>query len=351
MKRVGYLYQDVYDLENIEIAHKNARKGKRHYREVKKVDAEPEKYISKIHTMLKEKTFDNSQYSTMTRKTHSGKVRQIHKLPYFPDRIIQHAIMQVVEPIWYKTLIRDTYSAIKGRGIHDGVQRIKKALRNKKETLYCLKMDIRKYYPSINNEVLKNTIRKKIKDPDLLWLLDEIIDSAQGLPIGNYLSQYLGNLYLNSYDHWMKEKQRCKYYFRYCDDIVILHSSKQHLHNFRKLTQEYIKKLKLNLKDNWQIFPIDARGLDFLGYRFFHGYTLLRKSIAKRFKNTIKHIRENWRSMKPITVISSVMSYLGWFKYANCRNLINKYIDDTIYWIVKNKSREMQITNPLRGAI
>lgn len=348
MKRFGNLFNKIYDLENIRAAHRNARKGKTHYREVKMVDADPEKYFQMIHEMLKNLTFRNSPYKVFSKKTDNGKIREIYKLPYFPDRIIHHCIMQVMEPIWFPTLIRDTYSSIKGRGIHDGVKRIKKALRNEAKTRYCFKMDIKKFYPSINHKILKHIIRKKIKDSNVLWLLDLIIDSTKGLPIGNYLSQYFGNLYLSELDHWIKEQKQIRYYYRYCDDIVILGESKSALHELQKQIGAYLKKeLKINLKDNWQVFPVDSRGIDFLGYRFFHGYTLLRKSIAIKFKSKVMFIERNWQGMKYNQIVNSVMSYWGWMKYANCRNLINIYINDDLFWIIKQVCKDRR--NPLQG--
>lgn len=351
MKRYGFLYKDIYDIDNIRLAHHNARKGKQHYHEVKMVDSDPDRYFNKIKSMLKNKTFENSAYEVMKKRTDSGKVRLIHKLPYFPDRIIHHCIVQVVEEIWTKTLIKDTYACIPGRGIHKGVKRIKKSLLNKKATKYCLKMDVKKYYQSIDHKVLKSIIRRKIKDPDLLWLLDTIIDSTdEGIPIGNYLSQHFGNLYLSGYDHFMKEDQKCKNYFRYCDDIVILDNSKKRLHDLKRMTQKYLNDLKLRIKGNYQIFPVSSRGIDFLGYRFFHGYTLLRKTIAKKFKKRVKKIRKNWVRMSCSQVINSIMSYIGWFKHANCHNLYKTYIDDEMFWIMKQKSEECGIKNPLQGA-
>jgi len=350
MKRYGNLFNKIYDLENIRKAHYNARKGKTHYREVKMVDVDPEKYFQMIYDMLKNKTFENSPYKVFSKKTDNGKIREIYKLPYFPDRIIHHCIMQVVEPIWFPTLIRDTYSSIKSRGIHDGVRRIKKALRDKVKTRYCFKMDIKKFYPSVDHKVLKRVIRKKIKDRDLLWLLSEIIDSTKGLPIGNYLSQYFGNLYLSELDHWIKEQKRVRYYYRYCDDIVIMDESKTALHELQKQIETYLKQeLKINLKDNWQVFPVDSRGIDFLGYRFFHGYTLLRKSIATKFKSRMISIERNWSKMKYSQIVNSVMSYWGWMKYANCRNLLNAYINDNLFWIVKQVCKYRR--NPLQGIV
>src|SRR6056297_2745940 len=113
MKRIGYIYKDITDLENIRVAHKNACKGKRHYLDVKMVEKNPEKYFTEIKKMLENKTFKNSEYKTMRKATHTGKVRKIYKLPYYPDRIIQHAVMQALEPIWERTLIRNTYASIK----------------------------------------------------------------------------------------------------------------------------------------------------------------------------------------------------------------------------------------------
>jgi RNA-directed DNA polymerase len=347
MKRHGYLFEKVCNLDNIKLAHLNARKGKIHYSEVKMIDQNPLKYAKLIRKMLIEKSYKNSEYSIMTKKTDNGKIREIYKLPYFPDRIIHHAIIQVVEPIWFKSLIRDTFSSIKSRGIHDGVKRIKKALRDKENTAYCLKMDIRKYYPSVDNNILKKIIRQKIKDKNLLWLIDEIIDSTKGIPIGNYLSQYFGNLYLSELDHFCKKE--IKYYLRYADDIVIMHKDKQVLHNIRKRIEKYLNEERhLDLKQNWQVFPVEKRGIDFLGYKFFHNYVLLRKSIKQKFKKRISDIKANYDKMTDKEIVNSVMSYYGWFKYCNCKNLQNKYFDENIQFIMKHTCIENNLKNPFR---
>ena len=333
-------------MENIKVAHVNARKGKSHYREVKQVDANPERYFKRIHYMLKNKAFHNSRYKVFNHFD-GGKIRTIYKLPYFPDRIIHHCIMQVVEPIWISTLIPNTFACIKQRGIHKGVKKIKEALRDEIGTKYCLKCDVKKFYPSVEHDTLKAIIRKKIKDPDLLWLLDIIIDSAPGIPIGNYLSQHFGNLYLSEIDHKMKEVVRCKHYFRYCDDIVILHHSKEFLHNVKEQLIVWLFDLKLTLKENWQIFPVDDRSIDFLGYKFFHRYILLRKSTATKFKKKMNWIKAHYKKMEPISIISTVMSYYGWLIHANCLNLIRCGIDYDIRNIVRKTCLQNKIHNPL----
>lgn len=351
MKRYGNLYSQVYNMENIREAHKNARKGKVHYREVKMVDANQEAYFEQIHNMLRDKTFHNSNYKVF-QLFDGRKTREIYKLPYFPDRIIHHCIMQVIEPIWIKTLIPNTFACIKGRGIHKGMEKLKESLKDKQNTRYCLKGDVSKFYPSIDHDILKGIIRYKIKDPDLLWLLDEIIDSAPGIPIGNYLSQHFGNLYLSTLDHKIKEEFNCKYYFRYCDDFVVLHSDKSFLHELLEKVKGILDILKLKLKANWQIFPVAIRGIDFLGYRFFPDYTLLRKSTATIFKRKMRWLKHNhnWERLEPIQTLSIVMSYYGWLKHANCLNLTRHYIDTDIRNIVSIVCKRQGLHNPLLEA-
>lgn len=331
MVRHGNLFHNVVNLDNLALAHKNASRGKRHYREVKMINHDPAFYLQKLQNMLVEKQFRTAPYQEL-RKNEYAKLRIIHKLPYYPDRLVHHAIVQVVGNIWRKTLIRDTYACVVGRGIHDGASRIRSALKDRERTHYCLKMDVSKFYHSLNHGILKDIVAMKIKDLDLLELLYEIIDSfSPGVPIGNYLSQFFGNLYLSGYDHWMKEHHRCRYYFRYCDDVVMLAADKSTLHSWRAETDKYWHdQLSLVMKPNWQIFPVDARGIDFLGYRFFHDYTLLRKSISKKLKRKMSYIRRNNAKMAPVSVISSVMSYNGWLLNADCANLRKSVFDSEI---------------------
>lgn len=326
MKKIGNLYEQVISESNIELAFNNAKKGKSHYKEIKIIEKDKEKYLNELRNLLIQENFKNSEYEIFEKQC-GAKKRMIYKLPFYPDRIIHHCIVQILQPIWMNIFIRDTYSTIPGRGIHDGVKRIKKALQNKEETKYCLKFDISKFYPSINNNILKESIAKKIKDKKLLKLLNIIIDSTQGIPIGNYISQWFGNLYLAYFDHYCKEILKCKYYFRYCDDIVILSKSKDKLKTkFRKIESYLSEKLQLIIKPNWQIFPVDSRSIDFLGYRFFHTHILIRKQIVKNFKRKIKNNK---------ATIQTESAYWGWFKHANTHNLTTKYF--------KNESRKNTI--------
>ncbi len=315
MKRTGNLYQKIISIENLQAADAKARKRKMHQESVQQHDCNREQNILALHQMLRDKTYSTSAYTTFIIR--EPKEREIFRLPYYPDRITHHAIMNVLEPYFIATFTADTYSCIKKRGIHAAANAVKRALLNEQKTTYCLKLDIRKFYPSINHDILKAMLRRKFKDNDLLWLLGEIIDSADGLPIGNYLSQYLANFYLTYFDHWIKESIGVKNYFRYADDIVILHNSKQFSHNLLACIKSYLKNnLALDVKDNYQVFPIAARGIDFVGYVFYHEKTLLRKSIKQRFASMLR-----FRKNAPSTA-----SYNGWAKHCNSKNLLKKLL-------------------------
>lgn len=310
-------------MDNLILADKKASKGKAKSYGVRLHNKNCQADLIELHGQLKNKTYQTSEYNVFT-MTQRGKEREIYQLPYFPDRICHHAIMNVLEPIWMKVFTNDTYSCIKKRGVHLAARRIQKVLSDDKtETQYCLKLDVRKYYPSINHGILKKIIRHKIKDKDLLWLLDEIIDSAPGVPIGNYLSQFFANLYLAYFDHWIKEKQCVKYYYRYCDDMVILSDDKEYLHKIRSLIGAYLlKNLDLQLKSNYQVFPVSARGIDFLGYVFYKNHTMLRKSIKKAFARKIRDIKGR---CEEITMIN-IAGYWGWAKHCNSSHLLKKLV-------------------------
>lgn len=332
MKRTGHLYQMVYDMENLELAHKNAKKGKGWYKEVKMVDANLSYYLGRLQELLINQTYQTSKYETFI-KNDTGKERQIYKLPYFPDRICQWAIMQVIEPYLLRHFTKDTYSALPERGIHLCLERLTKAVQTDVDgTEYCLKIDVRKFYPSISHDVLKMKYRRLFKDKRLLWLIDEIIDStpgATGIPIGNYLSQYSGNFYLSDFDHWIKEEKGIKYYYRYMDDCVILGPDKKALHTLRIEIETYFNdRLQVTLKDNWQVFPTRTRGIDFVGYRVFKDFKLLRKSTGKNFKRKMRLIRKKVVAGQALNLTDycAVNSYQGWLKHCDSYRLHQKYI-------------------------
>lgn len=326
MKRVGHVFDKIVSVDNLRRADIIARKGKLRTYGVREHDKKCEEHIQSLHEMLVNGTFKTSPYFVF--KIYEPKERIIYRLPYYPDRIVHHAIMNILEPIWVGMFTTDTYSCIKKRGIHGCAKAVKRALHNDPDgTTYCLKLDIRKFYPSVDHEILKQVIRRKIKDVKLLHLLDEIIDSVDaGIPIGNYLSQYFANVYLTYFDHWLKETLHIKHYFRYADDIVILSSSKEQLRTWFAQIRDYLwNNLKLSVKDNWQVFPVDARGIDYVGYVFRHKYTRLRKNIKKNLCHRAAKIRKLDLLYIPRTKMKRwFASWWGWCKYCDSKHLLNK---------------------------
>lgn len=320
MKRYGNLFDKICSLENLRIADRKARKNKKNKQEIAEFDKNKEENLLKLQRSLLDGTYKTSKYHVF--KIYEPKEREIFKLPYYPDRIVHHAIMNVLEPIWVNQFNPHTYSCIKERGIHKAHKDIYRDLKkDPKGTKYCFKADIRKFYPSIDHNILKTIIRIKIKDKRLLSLLDDIIDSANGVPIGNYLSQYFANLYLARFDYWIVCNLKMKYYYRYADDIVILCSEKKILHIIRILIQDYLhERLHLKLKTNYQIFPVESRGIDFVGYKFYHSYILLRKGIKNKMWRKINRYKNS--EINRDTIKKSMQSYFGWMKYCDSKHLL-----------------------------
>ena len=320
MKRINNLFERIIEIENLYIAYQKAKQGKSKQYGIKLFDRDFENNIYNIQKELISGIYQTSKYGIFM--IHDPKERTVYRLP-FRDRIVHHAIMNILEPIWTSIFISNSYSCIKGRGIHGVLKHLKRDLKDSENTIYCLKFDIRKFYPSIDHEILKQIIRKKIKDDRLLGLLDEIINSAPGVPIGNYLSQYFANLYLSYFDHWIKEDKQVKYYYRYADDIVILNKDKAYLHALLSDIENYLnEKLKLRLKNNYQIFPVDVRGIDFVGYVFRHRYIRMRKSIKKNFAR--KSAKLNKKDINTKDYKQQLCSWTGWAKHCDSKNLVKK---------------------------
>ena len=319
MKRHGNLFDKIIDKDNLRLAHKNARKNKTDYSEVVEVDNDLENKINELYDMLVNQTYIVSDY-TMFVKNDKGKKRKIYKLPYFPDRIIHHAILQVLEPIWKPMLVNSTYQSIKGRGVTKCKRDVHKVVENNiDKEVWIVKVDIFKYYPSVPNKVLKIIIQKKIKCKYTLSLLFTIIDSSEGLPIGNYISQYLGNIFLMYLDYALKCDRKAIGYFRYCDDIVIMSNSKEDAkYLYLKLIDTLEKEYSMSLNSKSQYFNLEYRFLDFVGYRFYKdGSVKLRRSIKTSFVKSAKCCNDK-----------AIASYWGWVKEAKAYGLWIKYMKE-----------------------
>jgi retron-type reverse transcriptase len=315
MKRHGNLFEQIVNLDNLLLAHYNARKGKTHYSEVQQVDKDPIHYCQQIQNMLINNNYIISEYRNKT--ITEPKERLIYILPYYPDRIIQHAILQIIGPIFERTFIHTSYAARKNKGLHEASYKLREYLQDTTNTQYFLKFDIKKFYPSIDHQILKEKISNKIKCKETLNILFHIIDSTDsGIPIGNYISQYFGNIYLNDFDHYLKEKLKCKYYIRYCDDGIILSKCKEWLIKIKSCIINNLNVIKLKLHSKTFIASTSV-GVDFLGYIHFHQYNKLRKHIKLNMIREVNNPSHNH--------IQSLSSYYGWCTHANTKQLLQKY--------------------------
>lgn len=277
--------------------------------------------LTRVRDLLLTKRFSTSPYQTKI--ILEPKRREIFVLPFAPDRIVQHALMNVLEPIWDRLMISDSYACRSGKGQHAGSRKAMEFVRRYKYVLQC---DIAKFYPSINHDVLAGIVRRKIKCPDTLWLLDDIIYSYPGgcnAPIGNYTSQWLGNLYLNELDTFVKQKLKIHGYVRYCDDFLLFSDDKRQLHGMRETIKSFIWD-RLRLRYSYaEVFPVTS-GVDFLGYRHFQKHILLRKSTAQRVKRRLAKLPLLLAAGKisKEQLRSSISSTKGWLRWACTRNLM-----------------------------
>lgn len=320
MKRFGNLYERVCSLDNLREAFYCASIGKRNREDVLEYAISLDDNLLELQHELLTFTYRTSEYHVFT--LYEPKERLIFKLP-FRDRVVHWAIMLVIEPIWTKNFTRDTYACVKGRGIHPLLHKLRADLEaDPVGTSYCLKMDVRKFYPTIDHAILKDVVRKKIKDPKLLWLLDEIIDSTEtGVPIGNYLSQFFANLYLSEMDHILKEEYGVNYYYRYADDIVLLADTKDKLHGWLIAINHYLNESrKLSLKGNFQVYPVESRGIDFVGYVSYHTHALARKKNKKGLCRKVASLRK--RNIPDDEIRLRVASEIGFMSHCDSNNLL-----------------------------
>jgi Retron-type reverse transcriptase len=314
VKRYGFIYEKVCDTENIKLAMQKASLGKRNQKRVKKVLDNADSYAGKLQQMLKAKTYQPStpQIRVINDGT-SGKERTIYKPNFYPDQIIHWALMLQLEPMIMHGMYEYSCGSIPERGTSYAQKSLRKWIDNdRRNTKYCLKMDIHKFYPSIDNDLLKQRFRQLIKDSDCLWLIDQIIDQNKGQPIGFYTSQWFANFFLQDLDHFIKEQLGVKYYVRYVDDLVMLCSNKKKLHRTQQAVSEYLTGIKLQIKSNWQVFRLDCRDIDFLGIRFYRDKSTLRKRNSLRIRRRVSKIQK--KGYLNYSDACAVISHWGWLK-------------------------------------
>ena len=325
MKTYKHLFERIVSFENLLAAYKTFRKGKRFKKDVLKFDYNYESELLKLQQEL-----SNHAYTPLLPHrffVYEPKKREI-VAACVRDRVVHHALCRVIEPIFDKRLIYDTYACRMGKGTLAAIERFegfKRALlaRYSEDKIYILKADIQKYFENIDHCILLELIGKKIADEDVIWLIKRILAGNGlfcGIPIGNLTSQVFANLYLNPLDQFIKHRLRFKYYVRYMDDFVLMDISKDRLHKAKREIAQFLKEnLRLNLHPKKQTVTPLKCGIDFLGFRIFSTHRLLRRGNVKRFCRRLKKMKEQFeRKQIPIGKIG--LSIRGWIAHAKQGN-------------------------------
>ncbi|NJO63998.1 MAG: RNA-directed DNA polymerase [Richelia sp. RM2_1_2] len=310
MKRYGNLYPQIIEFENLLLATRQAQKGKRFRDNVLDFNYHLETELIKLQQELTNKTYQPGAYRTF--RLTNPKSRLISAAPY-RDRVVHHALCNAIVPIFEKTFIYESYANRVGFGTHRALKKFTHFARNSRYVLQC---DIKKYFPSIDHTILKQLIRRKIKCHDTLWLIDAIINNSneqetvvdyfpgdnlltpvtrrRGLPIGNLTSQFFANIYLNGFDHFVKEQLKFSKYVRYVDDFALFSDDWQLLAEARLTIEEYLAQLRL------QIHPIKSQlfttkiGASFLGFRIFPDRIRVRNNNLHRARRRLKRLQSDY---------------------------------------------------------
>lgn len=329
MKRAGKLYEEICGFDNLYLAWKKARKAKPINIETLKFAYRLEENLFRLQKELTLQTYEHGGYWRFM--VYDPKSREIWAAP-FKDRVVHHALCNVIEPIFDRSFIPHTYACRKDKGTHKGVVRLSRFLQNP-ENRYCLKCDISKYFSSVNHDVLISLIERKIKDKKVLWLINKVLKSGaqtQGIPIGNLSSQLFANIYLSSLDYFVKHNLKIKYYIRYMDDFVILSKDVKSLQKNAEQIRDFLnKELRLNLHSKKAVILPIKHGINFLGFRVFTTHRRLRKSSLlrgrRRFKGLRKKYLEGTISLKKL--LNHVASYLGHWKWTDSYKLRLKLLE------------------------
>ena len=296
-------FEKIWNFQNLYKAHKTARLGKRDVNEVIDFELELASNLTRLSDSIRNKTYRMSGYYSFY--VHDPKEREIHALHYV-DRVVQHCLCdEVLAPLLDKKLIYDNAACRINKGTHFALQRVTGFLRDYYRKYgydgYFLKCDFRKFFNSIDHEVLKHKLKRVVTDPDVMNLLEQIIDSfevtpGKGLPMGNQTSQWFAIYYLDGFDRLVKETFRIAYYSRYMDDCILIHSDKEQLKRFLQRMEVFIgKELKLELNEKTQIFPI-RNGVDYLGWHLY--LTENGKVIRKVSNRTKKKYKKRLRDLQ-----------------------------------------------------
>jgi retron-type reverse transcriptase len=300
-------YSDVYDFANLYDAYLKARKQKRYRGEVLQFSYNIEQGLLTLQQELKEKTYAVGKYRPFV--IYEPKKRQIVALP-FRDRIVQHALNTVIEPLFDRRMISDSFACRIGKGTHAAAKRVSYFM-GKPSNIYYLKLDIKSFFASVDRNILKTIVCNIVEDKDILWLIDVIFNSSPvpGMPIGNLMSQLFANVYLHELDHHCKNALGVQYYIRYMDDVLILSHSKSYLQAILASITDFVSThLALELNHKTGIGKCKD-GIEFVGYRIWRNLRLIKKQSLTRMKKKVRA----WKSGKiqDIKFMASLGSWMG----------------------------------------
>ncbi len=311
----NHSYNDIISLENLLLAWKEFKKGKKSRIDVQIFERNLMSNILSLHHDLLTKTYKHGAYFAFN--ISDPKPRNIHKASV-RDRLLHHAIYHALYPFFSKTFITDSYSCRVGKGTHRALRRFerfaRKVSKNHTKTCWVLKCDIRKFFASIDQKILLDILKGYVRDKDIVWLLATIIESfhsievGKGLPLGNLTSQLFVNIYMNEFDQFVKHRVKAKYYIRYADDFVILLADRNKLEVLLQKVEDFLKqRLKLSLHPNKVSIETFTSGIDFLGWVHFPKHRVLRTVTKRKMFGRVSE--------------KNVTSYLGLLSHGNAYEL------------------------------
>lgn len=346
------VFHDIFDkiisIENLISSWKEFRIGKKNRPDTLEFERNLEDNIWQLHDELRDKTYKHSPYISFY--IHDPKLRHIHKA-YVRDRVLHHAIVKHLDPIFEPGFIFDSYSCRINKGTHRGISRFvsqtRKISLNFNQPAWILKCDVKKFFASIDQNVLLNILFRHVHDPDTQWLLREVVsgfkseftidpNQPKGVPIGNLTSQLFANVYLNELDQFMKHDLREEHYLRYADDFVVIHAQRDHLIGIVDRINYFLNNhLKLVLHPNKIHIRKINQGVDFLGYICFPHFLIPRVKTEKRIFNKMRYKakqfnsgRLSWESFN-----HALQSYLGVLSHSNSFELKENLLNHTFFWL------------------
>lgn len=349
MKRYGNLYSKIIEFGNLFLAARKAQLGKRYRDNVLDFNFNLEKQLIQLQEELKDKTYHPGAYRTF--HITDPKSRLISAAPY-RDRIVHHALCNIIIPIFERSFIQDSYANRVGFGTHRALKRFINFARS---NTYVLQCDIKKYFPSIDHEILKGLIRQKIKCRDTLWLIDTIIDNSneqetvieyfpgddlltplerrRGLPIGNLTSQFFANIYLNGLDHFIKEIIRATKYVRYVDDFALFSDDREFLSEARNKIEEYLVKLRLKIHPIKSQLFATKNSATFLGFRILPEQIRVKNSNLHRGRRRLRKLQIEYARGKISwsKVSQSLQSWVAHLKHGDTWQLRKQIFSDLVF--------------------